>query len=98
MSEEKTLSVTIMDREFKVKCPPDKTSDLQEAALYLDEKMRDVRSNNKILGVDRVAVIAALNVVHELLLQQKQTTAYLDNMKGRIQNLQAKIDAAISSR
>ncbi len=90
-----TVSVTVMDKTYKVKCPAEKISELRESAQYLDSKMREVSQTGKLLSVDRVAVIAALNIVHELLLQKKQTNSYIDTMSKRIHDLQNKIDAVL---
>jgi cell division protein ZapA len=73
-----TLTVSILDRDFRVNCPTESQHELVDAAKLLDDKMREIRnaSNNsgKVLGTDRIAVIAALNIAHELQqLQNKQT-------------------------
>jgi cell division protein ZapA len=73
-----TLTVSILERDFRVNCPADSQDELACAAKLLDEKMREIRnaSNNsgKVLGTDRIAVIAALNIAHQLQqLQNKQT-------------------------
>jgi len=73
-----TLTVSILDRDFRVNCPAESQHELVDAAKLLDDKMREIRnaSNNsgKVLGTDRIAVIAALNIAHELQqLQNKQT-------------------------
>jgi cell division protein ZapA len=90
-----TVSITVMNKTYKVKCPTEKISELRESAQYLDNKMHEVSQSGKLLSVDRVAVIAALNIVHELLLQKKQTNNYIDTMSQRIQDLQNKIEAAL---
>ena len=65
------IKVQILGKEYPVSCPADEQHDLLVAARYLDEKMREIRDNGRIIGTERIAVMAALNIAHELL-QQKQ--------------------------
>ncbi|MCW5566782.1 MAG: cell division protein ZapA, partial [Dokdonella sp.] len=63
------VSVRILDREYLIACAPEERSSLLNAALYLDRKLRELRdaSANRGGGLDRIAVLAALNIAHELL-------------------------------
>ena len=72
MSEQETISISIFDKSFKVSCPPDEVQALRDSANYLDKKMREVRSARTVMGLDRVAVMAALNIANELLSATKQ--------------------------
>jgi cell division protein ZapA len=63
--------VRILDREYLVACPPEEREGLQAAAHLLDSRMREIRSSNRMAGIDRIAVLAALNLAHELI-QQRQ--------------------------
>ena len=65
------IAVRILDREYLVACPPDEREGLQSAASLLDGRMREIRSGNRMAGIDRIAVLAALNHAHELI-QQRQ--------------------------
>ena len=67
MSRPNTVSVDILDKEYQVACPPDEEAALTQAARYLDQHMRDIRSTGKVIGLERVAIMAALNISHELL-------------------------------
>ncbi len=64
----KTLSVTILDREYRVACPPGAEEELRRSASFLDNKMQEIKASGKVLGIERIAVMAALNLTHELLL------------------------------
>jgi cell division protein ZapA len=90
-----TVTVTLLGKSFKVKCPADKVNELREAAEFLDEKVREVSQSSKINHVERVVVIVALNIVHELLGQKRRNNQYIDAMSKRIQDLQSKIDAVL---
>ncbi len=71
-----TLTVSILEREFRVNCPADSQDELTCAAKLLDDKMREIRNasntSGKVLGTDRIAVIAALNIAHQLQQLQRQ--------------------------
>ncbi|MDQ2993899.1 MAG: cell division protein ZapA, partial [Pseudomonadota bacterium] len=91
-----TITVKLMDRDFQVKCPPDKVNDLQQAAAYLDIQMREVANTSKIQSLDRIAAIAALNVVHDLKTEKYQSHHYIDTISNRIQSLHNKIEKALA--
>lgn len=65
------IKVQILGKEYPVSCPVDEQHELLIAARYLDDKMRQIRDNGRIIGTERIAVMAALNIAHELL-QAKQ--------------------------
>lgn len=96
MSEQiNTTTITLLDKAYKIKCPPEKVAELRESMKYLDGKLREVAQPGKPNQIDRVVVVAALNIAHELLSHKRQTNAYVDVMGKRIQDLQNKIDAAL---
>lgn len=98
MSEERnTLNIYILDKEYRVSCPPEEQQSLRESAEYLDKRMRDIRGGGKILGSERIAVIAALNITHELLRasgrmsEEKAVRDRLQQLVGRIDDVFAQI-------
>ncbi len=95
--QDNTVTVTIMDKTFKVKCPQEHISDLRESARFLDEKMKEVSQNSKILSIDRIAVIAALNIAHELLLQKNDNLNCIDQMSKRLETINYKIEQALDA-
>jgi cell division protein ZapA len=66
-----TLDVNILGRDYKVACKESERAELTEAVTYLDNRMREIRDGGKITGADRIAVMAALNITHELLRGQR---------------------------
>ncbi|MBB1088328.1 cell division protein ZapA [Lysobacter sp. SG-8] len=66
MSKSTPVSIRLLDREYTVGCEPEEQDSLLEAARLLDGKMREVRGGNRMAALDRVAVLAALNLAHEL--------------------------------
>lgn len=98
-TEKNNITVTIMDRAFNVKCPPDKIHELNKAAKYFDNKSRDICGNDenkKMLNMDNLILITALNISHELLTQKHQNKAYMDSMNQQINNLQNIIERSIT--
>lgn len=67
MSTPSTVRLRILDNDYQVACPPEEQEGLLAAARYLDDKMRAIRSTGNVIGVDRVAVMAGLNIAHALL-------------------------------
>ena len=99
MSEVKTpgVSVNILDKEYIIACDDDERHDLMRSADYLDKKMREIRDNGKVIGADRIAVMAALNISHELLAQPAKTSTSksTEQIAPRIKGLQEKIEQAL---
>jgi cell division protein ZapA len=89
------VNFRILDKEFRVSCTPDEETELLKTARYLDERMRDIRDNGKIVGMDRIAVMAALNISHEYLHQHEQLSEQV-SVSDRIRALQSKIDLALN--
>ena len=85
-----------MQREFTIACEEDETEGLIEAAAYLDKQMRAISEGSQVLGMDRCAVIAGLNITHSLLQLQIHAVAH-DDMGNRLQQLHDQVDKAVSS-
>jgi len=88
------VNVSIFGKEFRVACPDDERDDLMRAAKYLDEKMQHIHSSGKVLGAERCAIMAALNIAHELLRMQ-QSSGFSPEFEQRIRALTAKIGTAL---
>lgn len=95
MADAKILELTILERDYRVNCPAGAEDQLRQAARFLDEKMNEIKqsgaSAGKVLGTDRIAVIAALNIAHQLLDMQQLQEQYTDD----INSLQHYIDSAL---
>ena len=92
----KTLSISIMNKEFQVACPDGEEQALQRAAHYLSEQMEDIRKGGKVVGMDRIAIMAALNMSHELLSGQSKGQTSQDYAKLRIRALNDRLENAIA--
>ena len=71
MSNGNSITVQILDKEYSIICPQEERTNLVSAARYLDGKLREIRSSGKVIGADRIAVMAALNITHDLLHKQE---------------------------
>ena len=96
MSAAKPMRVHILDKEYLVACPEDEREALFASAELLTSKMKEIRDSGKIVGADRIAVMAALNMAHELLDQKSLKDDYQHLISKRIRALQDKIDIALN--
>ncbi len=88
------ITIDILDKQYTVSCPPEEKQSLLESARILNERLREVRGGGKVLGTERMAVMTALNVIHEYTLLQKAQT----DVDDTLERLHGKISVAISRR
>jgi len=88
------LSIKIMDKEYRVACPPEEQESLRASADFLNDKLNEIRGKGSIIGTERIAIMAALNLAHELIGSQDYQDGY-DSLDARVGNLQKKIDIAL---
>lgn len=99
MSNEATaIDVNIMGREFRISCSEEEREDLLQAVDCLDGKMREIRDAGKVVGVDRIAIMAGLNIAHELLRTRVGGGVDLGDVRRRILAMQASIDAVMQGQ
>jgi cell division protein ZapA len=98
MSESIPVNVQILDKEYMISCPVEDKEALLQSAKVLNERMREVRDGGKVLGTERIAVMAALNIVHELLRHQNHHAAAVAAVQNDVGRLEQKIIGAISRR
>jgi len=94
--EGQSVVVTILDKDYRFSCKPEDRDALVASAHYLDGKMREIRRGGKLLGNDGLAMMAALNIAHELLAIRSGKEDRDDALSGRIRTLQDKIEVALS--
>ena len=90
----KGINITIMGREFSVACPPEEQEDLMDAARYLDKNMKEIQKTGKIIGAERCAIMAALNITNDLL-QLRRATVGQERVQERLNSLQQRIDEVL---
>ena len=93
-----TVEVTLLGRTYRVACTEGEREALMQAVAYLDGKMNEIRNAGKVSGSERIAVMAALNVAHELLSVRLGAGFDLGKAKRRISAIESKLDAAIAKQ
>lgn len=93
--DSKGIDINILGREFRVACPEDEQETLLSAATYLDKKMREIRDQGKVIGVERIAVMAALNMAYELLSTQLGGGFDMIEIKRRMSSMEALMDETL---
>jgi cell division protein ZapA len=91
------VTVNILDRDYQISCSPEEEALLRSAATYLDEKMREVRDRGNVIGIDRIAVMAALNIAHEFL-QLKPLEDERRSIATHIASLRDTVSKAIAAQ
>jgi cell division protein ZapA len=96
----KSLDVTIMGRSYKVNCAPEERAELMHAVSYLDQKMNEIKSGGRVANLERIAVMAALNITHELLHARsgagKSAGFDMEEARRRIRLMQASLNEALA--
>ena len=93
--ESNPISVKILDKEFLISCPEEEEISLRSSAQYLDRKMQEVRDSGKIVGIERIAVMVALNITHDLLNNRELNQDINQSVSSCVQNIQEKVDSAL---
>jgi cell division protein ZapA len=92
-----SLDVTIMGREFRIACPEGERDGLLRAVGFLDRKMREIRDSGKVIGVERIAIMAALNIAHDLL-ENQDAGVNREEIAGKLSQLHGLLDHALSQQ
>jgi cell division protein ZapA len=95
MTQAKSVTVHILDKEYCIACPADERANLEGAARYLDGKMREIRAGGKVIGADRIAVMAALNISHDLLHKKQQLDQDAEQARESVRDLIERVDQAL---
>ena len=95
---QKTVEVSLLGRTYRVACDDGEREALMQAVAYLDGKMNEIRKSGKVMGAERIAVMAALNVAHELLSVRLGTGFDVGQAKRRISSIESQLDSAIAKQ
>ena len=96
-SNPETISVSILDQEYQFACPVDERKALKDAAIFLDERMRSIKGAGRLMALERIAVMTALNLSDELLKLQKNEKYRQENVDSRIRLLANELDDALDA-
>jgi len=89
------VSVRILEKEYFVACPYEERSELLDSAEFLNAKMREIRDSGKIVGLDRIAVMAALNLANELLKSRGREAEVEGSLGGRLRAMRERVETAL---
>jgi cell division protein ZapA len=95
---DQVIAITIMDRTYQIKCPQSEAAQLQESAKYLNAEMKKLSQSSQISNTERLAIVAALNIAHELQTIKNQKNAYMDVMHDQIKSLQYRIQKFLGTK
>ena len=91
-----TVSVKILDKEYQVSCQQEEVDQLSAAARFLDQQMRQIRESGKVFGLDRIAVMAALNMANELLQKRHAVDHVRQEADDMVEQLNGRISEALA--
>ena len=91
------VSVRILDKEYQVACPANERTDLLDSAEILNAKMREIRDSGRIVGLDRIAVMAALNMANDLIHAQARDQQLEGDISARLKSISDRVDSVLSS-
>jgi cell division protein ZapA len=95
---QESLTLTIFGREYRIACAPEERADLVSCARYVDAKMNDIRDTGKVMGADRVAVMAALQIAQELFTVKAGGGVSLGEIKRRVKQLNDMADEMLATQ
>jgi len=91
------VSVRILDKEYQVACPASERTDLLDSAEVLNAKMLEIRDSGRVVGLDRIAVMAALNMANDLLHAQARDRLLEGDLSGRLKMISDRVESALGS-
>jgi len=89
------VSVRILDKEYQVACPVEERTDLLDCAEILNARMREIRDSGRIVGLDRIAVMAALNMANDLLHAQERDRLLEGDISTRLKLISDRVESAL---
>lgn len=97
-ADAKGLQINVMGREFRVACPDNEQKGLLEAVDYLNKKMNEIRDAGKVVGLERIAIMAALNIAHELLSTKVGGGFDIAEVKRRMAHMETVLDQVMADQ
>lgn len=91
-----TITITLLDREYRVACPQEEREELLHTAELLNDKMKEIKNSGSVVGIDRIAIMSALNITHEMRMHRTVSESYQKTISGKIRNLQEKVEKSVA--
>ena len=92
------MTVNVLGRDFQVRCEPENQHGLEEAARFFNQQVKEIKASGKVIDYDRIVVMAALNLAYDLMTCEQKHNQVLEQIQGRLQNLQTKMAAALTHK
>jgi cell division protein ZapA len=89
------MTIRLLDKEFVVACPEEEREALAVASKFLDGRMREVRDSGRVIGMERIAVITALNLANDLLRERADSSALADTLGADVRRVVGKLELAL---
>lgn len=90
------VSIRILEKEYHVSCPAEERAALLDSAEFLNRKMREIRDSGKVVGLDRIAVMAALNITNDLLLARGRDGGLEKDVASRLKTMSERVESALA--
>ena len=90
-----TVSAKILSKEYTIACPAEEREALESSVLHVNRQMQEIRSGGKVIGAERIAVMAAINIAHEMLKSKSQVQSIDVDVITRLDELQSKINESL---
>jgi len=90
--ESRHVDITLLGREYRVACPAGQEGKLLEASMLLDARMREIQQAGKLLGAEKIAIMAALNIAHDFLFSTESKSFDLQEARRRIRDIDQRLD------
>ena len=91
------ITISILDNEYRIACPEREEDAIRDSATLLNQRIHEVRNHGKVIGPERAAVMAALNIIHEFLTELRERDNQSERVDNSIQNLHERVEEAIHS-
>lgn len=95
-SDVSRVSVRILEKEYHVACPAEERAALLDSAEFLNRRMREIRESGKVVGLDRIAVMAALNIANDLIKAQSRDEHSESDLAARLKALRERVESALT--
>jgi cell division protein ZapA len=97
MNEAARVNIKILEKDYQVACPPEERAALLDSAELLSAKMREIRDSGRVVGLERIAVMAALNMANELLRSRERGEVLETKAKARVKAMRERVEGALHS-
>lgn len=92
----KPITVRILDQDFRIACAPGEEDSLLSSARVLNQRMQELRASGKVIGAERIAIMVALNLTHDLLSLQKKAGEHSSGFKQRLHAMRERVESALA--